>query len=165
MSLCRPHPLWTSCGSNPFEVHKASVQATMLAGRYQTEKLQRHWTENKSGNCSLPGCNGGHIGSLEHILLECEALKEERDHVTNLCYKTSLESLQLFEVINGALSPGAAEDLKMQFILDCSSLPEVRSMRQCGNFLDLDRLFYVTRTWCYVLHRKRMILLGLFNFR
>ena len=29
MSLCQPHPIWTSAGSSPFEVRKATVQARM----------------------------------------------------------------------------------------------------------------------------------------
>ena len=33
MSLLRPHPIWTTCGSNPFEVNKAITQARMLLGR------------------------------------------------------------------------------------------------------------------------------------
>ena len=30
MSLVRPHPLWSSCTSNPFEVNKAIIQARIL---------------------------------------------------------------------------------------------------------------------------------------
>jgi hypothetical protein len=32
MSFSRPHPKWSSCGSNPFEVHKAVTSARMLSG-------------------------------------------------------------------------------------------------------------------------------------
>ena len=31
MSLSKPHPIWTTCGSNLFEIHKAVVQAKMLS--------------------------------------------------------------------------------------------------------------------------------------
>ena len=165
MSLRRPHRLWSSCGSNPFEVHKASIQAAMLTGRYPTEKLQRHWTENKSGLCSLPGCSGTDVGSLEHILLACKALKAEREHAMKLCYETSLENIPLFEIINSYLSPDAPEHLSMQFLLDSCSLPEVRLLIQAKDFLSLDKLLYVTRTWCYLIHRRRMTLLGYFKFR
>ena len=74
MSLLKPHPLWTTCGANPFEVNKAIVQARMLSGRYPTDKLVRHWSRNKSGVCLLPGCSGSALGSLEHILLQCPTL-------------------------------------------------------------------------------------------
>ena len=64
MSLSHPHLIWTTCGSNSFEVNKAVVQAKMLSGRYVTDKLSRHWSQNKSGICSLPGCTGQAIGSF-----------------------------------------------------------------------------------------------------
>jgi hypothetical protein len=57
MSLRQPHPLWSSCGSNPFECHKAVTAARMLSGRYLTDKLQRHWTQNKPRSCLLPTCS------------------------------------------------------------------------------------------------------------
>ena len=44
MSLSSPHPLWLSAGTSPYEVIKATVQATMLYGRFRTEKLCRHWS-------------------------------------------------------------------------------------------------------------------------
>ena len=40
MSLAKPHPIWVSCGSNPFECHKAVTAARMLSGRYFTDNLQ-----------------------------------------------------------------------------------------------------------------------------
>ena len=36
MSLANPHPIWTSAGSSPYEIRKATVQARMLSGRYRT---------------------------------------------------------------------------------------------------------------------------------
>ena len=39
MSLTRPHPLFTTEGSSPYEVAKARVQALLLSGRYRTEVL------------------------------------------------------------------------------------------------------------------------------
>ena len=59
MSLIRTHPIWSSCGPNPFECHKAVITTRMLSGRYLTDKLQRHWTHNKAGACLLPGCFPG----------------------------------------------------------------------------------------------------------
>ena len=45
MSLCKPHSIWTSAKNNPYEVFKALVQATMLSGKYRTEKLCQHWSK------------------------------------------------------------------------------------------------------------------------
>ena len=84
MSLAKPPPIWSTCGS---KVNKAVIQARMLSGRYPTDKLSRHWTDNKAGVCKLPFCTGVDIGSLEHILLFCPGLKEARSNVTKLAIK------------------------------------------------------------------------------
>ena len=81
MSLTRPHPIWTACGSNPFECHKSVITCRMLSGRYLTDRLQRHWTQNKSGKCLLPNCLPEAEGSLEHLLLHCPALSHTRSGV------------------------------------------------------------------------------------
>ena len=51
MSLSRPHPIWTTARTSPYETEKACVQARMLSGRFRTEELARHWTTNKDGYC------------------------------------------------------------------------------------------------------------------
>ena len=42
MSLSKPHPLWTSCSNNSYEVSRAVVQARILSGRYKTDRLTRY---------------------------------------------------------------------------------------------------------------------------
>ena len=86
MSLVKPHPIWTTCGSNPFEVNKAVTQARMLSGRYCTDQLARHWSKNREGICLLNGCSGDAVGSLEHILLQCPALHSTRVNLFRLCH-------------------------------------------------------------------------------
>ena len=77
MSLQTPHPLWTSCGSNPYEICKAVIQAKMLSGRYRTDQLLRHFSEN-DGFCSL--CkNEDTTGSIEHLLTQCPVLTDTRN--------------------------------------------------------------------------------------
>ena len=164
MSLTRPHPLWSTCGSNPFEIHKAVTQAKMLSGRYVTDQLSRHWTKNKSGACLIPGCSGQHIGSLEHLLLFCPAIAEARSGIIKLCVAVSSESDDLRTIILTMLS-GQPVVKMMQFILDCSSMPEVIRLTQHSTQETLERLFYISRTWCYTMHRTRMNKLGLFQYR
>ena len=164
MSLRQPHPLWSSCGSNPFECHKAVTAARMLSGRYFTDKLQRHWTQNKAGSCLLPACSPQSDGSLEHLLLYCSALDCTRTRILQLCYKVSLESDELSRLLNLILSSGDQMTI-MQFILDCSSLPEVIRSTQIFGTGIRDRLLYIGRTWCYNIHRERMNQLGLLMFR
>ena len=43
MSLLVPHPIWSTCGSNPYEISKAIIQAKMLSGRYRSDRLLRHF--------------------------------------------------------------------------------------------------------------------------
>ena len=84
-SLAKPHPVWCSAGSNPYEVEKAACQARMLSGRYRTCYLARHWSGNSSGNCSLPACSQTPTpGTLSHILTECEDLLPARLRVFSL---------------------------------------------------------------------------------
>lgn len=49
---------------------------------------------------------------------------------------------------------------KMIFILDPSSLPEIVSLCQVYGMAILEIVFYMTRTYAYGLHRKKLILLG-----
>ena len=49
ISLCRPHPLWTSLDGNPHQTRAACVHSLFLIGRYRTECLRRFWTKNKDG--------------------------------------------------------------------------------------------------------------------
>ena len=163
MSLSSPHPIWTSCGSNPFESRKAISACRMLSGKYLTDKLQRHWTQNREGLCLLPACAPPSEGSLEHILLHCPALAQTRASLHQLSRTVAQESHLLFEIITGVLNSDNNE-IVMQFILDSSVLPIViRTTQLFGNHTR-DRLLYLGRTWCYNIHRERMKQLGHFNF-
>ena len=164
MSLLEPHPVWSTCGSNPFEVNKAVIQARMLSGRYITDQLSRHWTSNKSGICSLPSCTGQAIGSLEHILLHCPSLSSMRIKMINLSTEVSKCSPVLEALLASILNDTDHTKL-MQFLLDCSALPEVVILKQEFGLQPLMTLFYISRTWCYNIHRSRMTQLGLFKYR
>ena len=47
--------------------------------------------------------------------------------------------------------------LFVQFILDCSCLPEVVSLCQTQGQYVLNFLFKMTRTYCHSMHRSRLI--------
>jgi hypothetical protein len=53
----------------------------------------------------------------------------------------------------------------MQFLVDSSALPEVIHAVQLYGESILKDLFYLSRTWCFSLHRLRMRRLGKWNFR
>ena len=165
MSLLKPHPLWFSCGSNAFECHKAVITARMLSGRYLTDRLQRHWTQNKAGVCLLPSCApAGSLGTLEHLLLYCPALENTRQKLLKLCYKVSQDNQHVSTIL---LSTMGSRDEKqiMQILLDCSTIPAViRATQEIGSEIR-DRILYFGRTWCYNVHRERMNQLGLYSYR
>ena len=166
MSLSSPHPILTSCGSNPFESHKAIYACRMLSGKYLTDRLQRHWTLNRSGYCLLPLCSPQSDGSLEHILLHCPALTTTRSGLFKLCHTVSQESDLLCDIITSILhSDNYDLVIIMQFILGSSVIPAVIRTSQLHGLHNTDTLLYLGRTWCYNIHRERMNQLGHFQFR
>ena len=165
MSLTRPHPLWFSCGSNSFESHKAVQTSRMLSGRYLTDRLQRHWTQNRDGFCLLPACSPARsLGSLEHLLLHCSSLKLTRDKMMRLCNKVSTENQDVANILLPVLNSGI-EKTTMQILLDCTTIPSVIRTTQEFGPDTRDKILYLGRTWCYSIHRERMNQMGLFSFR
>ena len=164
MSLSQPHKIWTTCGSNPFEIHKAVIQARMLSGRYITDKLSRHWKQNQLGICTIPGCTGDEIGSLEHYLLTCPALIDARSQAVHLCHKVSMEHIKIMNILQSSFINQTPENI-VQFLLDCSSFPDIVLLGQSTQPFLVDRVFYICRSWCYTIHRARMNKLGLFQYR
>ena len=127
----------------------------MLSGRYPTDRLSRHWNSTKSGCCSIPGCDAQEIGTLEHYLLSCSALNDARAKAISLCHRVSSEYLEAESILTDLIRNWNEKSL-MQFLLDCSPFPEIISLKQCGKNAIVDRLFYVGRSWCYIIHRSRM---------
>ena len=155
MSLSLPHPLWTSCSSNPFEVNKARVQAALLSVRYKTDYLSRHWNfSNPNGFCIL--CPGKFLfGTVHHFLVHCDALSETRSRIIDLWSASAEDNVNIHHLLMQLLK--SPSELLCQFLLE-----QVVILVQHG-LVHLDTLFYLTRTWCYGLHRRRLQLLGLFN--
>ena len=160
MSLKHPHPIWTSAKSNPYEVNKARIQAIMLSGRYRTESLTKHWT-HRDGSCLAPGCRSTcikQVETIEHLLLVCPSLANIRERVFTIWTRAKVNFPQLAQTISKAMTGKIT--FRCQFLLDCSVLPEVIVLVQLYGQPVLDQLFYLTRTYCYCLHRERMKILG-----
>ena len=160
MSLVKPHPIWTTVGSNPFEVTKAIQQARFLSGRYRSESLASHWSTNTNGYCLAPTCNTT-VETIEHILTECASYRETMRNLCNLWLSVSNPHV-LILVLDALCND---REYFMQFLLDCSVLPPVILATQRHGSSILEKLFYLTRTWCYAIHRKRMKNLGRWNFQ
>ena len=155
ISLCRPHPLWTSLDGNPHQTRAACVQSLFLIGRYRTECLRRFWTKNKDGLCLLNPCiNFRYIDTLKHVLLQCEALSEDRRRLVSFSLAASAECPTLQELVNHFLF-SEDEEMKMQFLTDCSTLPSVIQAVQEGGATILDHCFKIARTWCRTIHVSR----------
>ena len=88
MSLASPQPIWTTAQGNPHEVTKAIQQARFHSGRYRTEYLSRHWSDNPSGCCRAEEACSNTIEDTKHILLECPAYFEEKRRLLSLWLKT-----------------------------------------------------------------------------
>ena len=78
MSLSSPHPLWTSCGDNSYELNKACIQAKYLSGRFRTDKLLADFSKENSPFCQLHP-DSQTEGDLLHHLVLCPSLASRRD--------------------------------------------------------------------------------------
>ena len=156
MSLQSPHPLWTSCGSNPYEICKAVIQAKMLSGRYRTDQLLRHFSDN-DGSCSL--CkNEDTTGSIEHLLTQCPVLTDTRNGIwENLSKNTHISEITK-SLIHFYFR--GSEINKIQLILDPTVLPKVISTKQVKGPHIYNEILHFSRLWCYSIHKKRLKLLG-----
>ena len=159
MSLLKPHPLLVTAGAHPYEVAKAGVQALFLSGRYRTELLCSHWSNNEHGHCLLPSCAGLLIKEdLEHILLNCGSLALTRQRLSAFTIKFSNTVPLLSSALLQLTNP--SHQLFIQFLLDCSVIPQVISLAQVHGEDVYNQFFKVSRTWCYSLHRERLRILG-----
>ena len=164
MSLTTTHLLWTSAGHNTYEVSKARIQLLFLSNQYPCAKVTRHWShENPHGICSYLECQDKNlVESPEHILMSCPAYASARlCHIAlSLRVKNKISHRLLFKfLISGSTH------LFMQFLLNCSVIPEVIRCAQLGGQNIYDNLFYCSRTWCFAMHRERLIRLCKWNFR
>ena len=163
MSLKSPHPIWSSAGTNRYEINKAIIQARMLSGPYRTEGLCRFWSTNRSGSCLLPSCSASGVKEdIAHILIHCPSLSGTRSRLEKFFEVYASQNPLIPSIRNFLNSVNPIQ--KTQFLLDCSILPDVIRLRQEHGQPVLHILFYLTRTWCYSLHRERLPQLGRWNF-
>ena len=154
-SLTRSHPILWTPGPNPYEVSKAIIQCKMLSGRYRTELLASHWSQNKSGFCL--SCIGKDvIEDLNHILLWCPSYQPAREKV-KLLWLACAEPL-LLPVLESVLH--GPQEILMQFLLDPSVHPSIIILAQNIGDNILRVVFHLSRTWCYTVHKERSKLLG-----
>ena len=115
MSLARPHPLWTTAGSSPYETNKTCVQAKMLSWRFRTEKLCHFWSANPNVFCLAPSCKN-EVEGLEHILTSCPSLAESRMRLRATWLTKAASTPFLHQLLVTILS--SSPELFCMFVLD-----------------------------------------------
>jgi hypothetical protein len=126
----------------------------MLSGRYRTDRLLRHFSDNE-GDCNL--CDENAPGGRENLLLFSESLKDIRTRMMmSLCENTDISE----KIKNFILLSLNSTQTAVQFLLDCSVLPNVISLRQSDGPTVLSLLFKFTRSWCYNIHKNKLKLQG-----
>ena len=115
MSLVSPHPLWTTAGHSPSKVAMASVQASMLSGRYPIDKLTRHWSLKVTGYCTLHDNCSNMMEDICHVLQHCTALNVAR---LKLLDYTHSQIKDLPQILQNLACPRFTN-----FLLDCFSIP------------------------------------------
>ena len=157
MSLSSPHPIWVTAASSPTKVVMASIQSLLISGRYRTQSLCSHWSENNSGICKLSEtCQIEE--DITHFIQHCSALNNTREKLLNFT-QSYLKSYPLVTAIVELYCTPESR-LFPQFIIDCSVLPEVITAVQINGKDILTHLYNITRIWCYSLHRDRLKILG-----
>ena len=152
MSLCKPHPLWTTCGASSYENNKACFQAKYLSGRFRTDTLLSHFSKENSVFCQLHP-DEPEVGDLMHHLVLCPTLAERKALLFQYWDSLTTSNPPCREIINTIkLAPIKTF---LQFILDCSVLPDVILARQEHGEIIVKILFKATRTYCYAMYRER----------
>ena len=137
----------------------------MLSGRYRTCWLSRHLSGDRSGHCCLPSCQQKQTpGTLEHILAECEDLQPARTRAFHL-WSEYLKNNQMYIPIVHKYTIGTEKHHFIQFLLDCTVLSDVISLKQVQGTGVFDPLLYLTGTFCFSVHKARLKILGKWNMK
>lgn len=173
MSLKTPHKMLLM-PENSYENEKVITVIKMLSGRYVSDYHSRHWSKlNPEGICQLcrakRASNGTNVsipvplGTLDHLLLYCEELSEQRSKCRSLWEsytsdKPIIRSLTInYDLDNITWYPN------MQLLLDPTVCPEIISASQKHRDGIFSHVCYLTRTWCHSIHIRRIKLLKLYN--
>ena len=160
MSLSVTHPIFSTCGTAPYEVLKAVIQARWLSGRARVESLTRHWDNtNKEGICPLCRIVKPTLGTIEHFLLSggCPALVEARLEMISFFQSYMVPRSYLFPIFQALW--GRDDSMTMQLLLDCTVIPEVIKLCQESEEAVMKDIFYMTRTYVFKVYVTRRRLL------
>ena len=110
--------------------HRANpVAGLRLKKVYGFSVLSRHWSANPNGHCLFPSCNRlGISEDVEHILLYCPSLSKTRASLAKFTLDYSRDQPHIQSTLLTYKNP--TNPLYVQFLLDCSVIPEVISLTQ-----------------------------------
>ena len=162
MYLTAPHLLWSTFGYLSTKIAMATVQARMISGGYKSESLCKHWSKNRDGFCLLSPKSVNTVEDVPHILSSCSGLSDQRRKLFSFTSSYAASVPAIMDLILTLSLP--SNPSFVQFLLDCSCLPEVILATQQHRKEVLGHLFLITRLWVYTVHRERMKLLGRWNY-
>ena len=99
------------------------------------------------------------IISVFRECLECLDLQPAKQRVLSLWADHMQEKPDIIPVIM-KYTTNCDSSVLMQFLLDCTVLPDVRDLKQLKGDWVYDSLLYLTRTFCFSVHKSRLKLLG-----
>ena len=145
-----PHQLWLGSKTSPRVSHKSIIKAKILTDTYRLQSNKAKFNKYEvDPTCIL--CKKD-SETLEHFVLNCEALKEKRDpYIDNI-----LRSIQNSDIDTRSIDTLDKRKL-MELILDCSSIPFTQNKRQ--NDLTRMQIESIGRDLLFTIHSHRASLL------
>ena len=104
------------------------------------------------------------LEDIPHILTQCCALNPSRERLMDYTVKYSSDMPPTLSTLLLNLCSKTNKNF-CNFLLDCSTLPEIISASQIHGSIVHEHFYNVTRTWIFVLHRDRLKKLGRWNLR
>ena len=129
---------------------KSTALARMASGRYRTDMLTRHWSQNRNGYCRFKTCNQVQ-GTLEHMLVTCPALRNTRECM----YQMWLERSVMFPTLHATIRAVLVSDPTdiVQFVLEPLALPSILEDAMTHGINFMEQLSYMTRTFAFYMQR------------
>ena len=145
MSLTKPHVMYTHAVTS-YQVNKCITVARMLSGRFRCGSLLRHFYPQKvSGICELCSLE---IEDIPHIVLpKCPLLFEKAASLMKFAQDTLSVCPSAAKIFSDIFIHGKDDNLKVQFMLDPSVIPEVIRAAQINNN-SIQIILRVTTSWC-----------------
>ncbi len=147
-----PHPIWTSTRSAFHDIRKSIFKVKLITNVF-TFQVNKAKFNKYAVDPTCPLCHNG-SETLQHFLLQCDALRSERDRWL----------LQIGELTTEVLGETSwtyisHDDFRLtRFLLDCANFsddyPALRKPRIRS------QLEFLTRNMCFDLHRARITALS-----